>query len=103
VTFSLSALVQTAAQAGLLGSTFARLPGNPAQTQWFATLTNLLGGQPGFLTEMIFVPLNNADLFIQNLLGQYAWQAILAVIYLGWLASWWFRQPNAQLDVQTGS
>jgi len=103
VTFSLSALVQTASEAGLLGSTFAGLQGNPSQTQWYAALTNLLGGQPGLVAQMLFSPLNAVSLFLQNLLGRFLWQAVLAVIYLGWLASWWFRQPNPNPEVQTGS
>jgi anti-sigma factor RsiW len=103
VTFSLSSVVQTASDAGLFGSTFAWLQGNPSQTQWFATLTGLFSGQLGSLLQTVLSPLNNADLFIQNLLGQVFWQAILSAIYLGWLTSWWFRQPGVNLDVQTVS
>ena len=87
VTFSLSALVQTASDAGLFGSTFAGFQGNPSQTEWFRTLTEIFGGQPGFTGQMLFSTLNNADLFIHNLTGQFLWQVILGVIYLGWLAS----------------
>jgi len=102
VTFSLSTLVQTASDAGLLGSTFTWFQGNPSQTQWFAILTDLFGSQQVF-TSPIFSTLNNADLFIQNLAGQYLWQGFLGVIYLGWLASWWFRQQSFNSHVQTGS
>lgn len=103
VTFSLSSLVQTASEAGLFGNTFTWFQGNPPQTEWFATLTNLLGGQPGFIVQTILSPLNDAGLFIQNLMGQVLWQAVLGVVYLGWLASWWFRQQSANPGVQTGS
>jgi hypothetical protein len=94
VTFSLSSLVQTASDAGLLGNTFAWFQGNPPQTQWFATLMGLFGSQLGITSQMVLSPLNNADLFIHNLIGPFVWQAILAIVYLGWLVSWWFRQQN---------
>jgi hypothetical protein len=103
VTFSLSSLVQTASNAGLLGSSFAWLQGSTPQTGWFTTLANLFDGQPGFTGQMILSTLNNADLFMHNLTGQILWQLALAIIYLGWLASWWFRQQSQAHNVQTGS
>jgi hypothetical protein len=102
VTFLLSSFIQAVSDAGLLGSTFAGLQGNPSQTEWFATLTGFLGNQ-GFIIQTMLAPLNNLDLFIQSLAGQYIWQALLGVIYLGWLAAWWFRQQGAKLNVQIGS
>jgi predicted anti-sigma-YlaC factor YlaD len=95
--------VQNATNAGLFGSTFAWLQGNPPQTQWLATLTNMLGSQFGFTSQMVFSMLNNADLFIHNLIGPFLWQGFLGIIYLGWLASWWFRQQSLNSHVQTGS
>jgi hypothetical protein len=53
--------------------------------------------------QTIFSMLNDADLFIHNLAGQLLWQLVLGVIYLGWLASWWFRQQSFNSHVQTGS
>jgi predicted anti-sigma-YlaC factor YlaD len=103
VTFLLSSLVQTASDAGLLGSTFASLQGNPSQTEWFTTLTGFFGVQPGSAFQIILSQLNSLDLFIQSLAGQFIWQALLGVIYLSWLAAWWFRQQNNNLNVQTGS
>ena len=50
--------------------------------------------QPTRFSADVFSMLNNADLFIHNLIGPFIWQAFLAVIYLGWLASWWFRQQK---------
>lgn len=106
VTFSLSSLVQTASDTGLLGGSFAWLQGGAPQTEWFTTLTNLFGGQLGFTGQMILSTLNNADLFMHNLTGQILWQLALAVVYLGWLVSWWFRQQgqaHTNPNVQTGS
>jgi len=103
VTFSLSSLVLTASDTGLFGNTFTWLQANPPQTEWFATLTNLYGSQLGFTSQMTLSTLNNADLFVHDLIGPFIWQAFLAIVYLGWLASWWFRQQPSNPDVQTGS
>ena len=94
ITFSLSSVMLVVADAGLLGSNLAWLQGNPPQTQWFATLMQLFGGQLGFVGQTALIYLNNADLFIQNLTNGFIWQAILATLYLGWLSSWWFRQQK---------
>jgi hypothetical protein len=100
VTFLLSSALQTASSAGLLDGLFAGLQANPSQTEWFSTLTSFFGAQ-GLVTWL--APLNNIDLFIQNLAGQFIWQALLGIIYLGWLAAWWFRQQHSNFNVQTGS
>jgi len=92
ITFTLSSLALNASNTGLLGSSFAWLQANPLQAEWFNTLTGLFGAQLRFNTALLTI--NNADLFIENLLGQVAWQALLALIYIGWLASWWFKQPD---------
>ena len=94
VTFSLSSLFFAASDAGLFGSTFTWLQANSPQTEWFATLTNLFGSQLDFTGRLLLSTLNDSDLFIRNLVGPFLWQAILAVAYLGWLASWWFRQQG---------
>jgi hypothetical protein len=94
VTFSLSSLVLAASDAGLFGSTFTWIQGNPPQTGWFATLINLFGSQLDLTGRMLFSALNDSDLFIHDMVSPFLWQALLAVVYLGWLASWWFRQPG---------
>ena len=96
VTFFLSRLVLTASNAGLLGNTFASFKGNPPQALWLETLARLLGNQPGFISM-----LNKTDLFIQNMQGAFIWQALLAIIYLVWLVSWWFRQQNQSSNSET--
>jgi hypothetical protein len=63
---------------------------NSLQTDWFASLTNWFGYQPVSALSM----LNNAELFIHNLIVPFILQAFLAVIYLVWFASWWLRQQK---------
>ena len=100
VTFLLSRLVLTASDAGLLGNTFAVFKGNAPQAQWLEILTELFGSQPGF-NQTVISTLNNADLFVQSQGSAFIWQALLAIIYLVWLASWWFRQQDQSSNPET--
>jgi predicted anti-sigma-YlaC factor YlaD len=100
VTFALSRLVLTASDAGLLGNAFSLFQGIQPQTEWFGTVTSWLGGQLGS-GQMILSALNNIDLYLRNLVGSFIWQALLAVIYLIWLASWWFRQQNQSSNLES--
>ena len=90
VTFTLSALVLRASDAGLLGNTFTMDSSNSLETEWFASLTNWFGYQSVSALSMF----NNAELFIHYLIVPFILQAFLAVIYLIWLASWWLRQKK---------
>jgi hypothetical protein len=96
VTFLLSRLVLTASNAGLLGNTFASFKANPPQAFWLETLNRIFGNQPGLISM-----LNRTELFVQHIEGAFFWQALLAIIYLTWLASWWFRQQNQLSNSET--
>jgi hypothetical protein len=100
VTFVLSRLVSTASDAGLLGNTFSLFQGSQIQSEWFATVTSWFGGQLGS-SQMILSALNNIDLYLHNLVGSFILQAFFAVIYLIWLASWWFRQQNQSSNLES--
>ncbi len=91
VTFSLRSVVLFAADAGLLGSDLAWLQGNPLQMGWFASAINLFGNQVGLAGQVVLSGLNEAHLFLTQVTGSLFPQALLAVIYLGWLAAWWLR------------
>src|SRR3990172_3194839 len=94
VTFSLSSVILTASETGLLGNGLSWLQGNPPQTRWFSMAMDLFGGQIGFTGEFILSALNDLSLFIQELTSHFIWQVLFATLYLGWLASWWLRQSN---------
>ena len=94
ITFSLSSVILTVSETGLLGNGLSWLQGNPPQTRWFSMAMNLFGGQIGFTGEFILSALNDLSLFIQDITSRFIWQAFFATLYLGWLASWWRRQSN---------
>lgn len=94
VTVSLSSLVLTASETGLLGNGLSWLQGNPPQTRWFSLAMDLFGGQLGLTGKFILSALNDLSLFIQDMSNRLIWQALFATLYLGWLASWWLRRSE---------
>jgi hypothetical protein len=94
ITFVLGAVVTNAADAGLLGSNLAWLQGHPPQMEWFAAVTNLFGNQIGFTGRIVLSELNEAGVFVTKWMGILLPQAILAVLYLGWLVAWWLRHQR---------
>jgi hypothetical protein len=98
ITVSLSTVVLTASQAGLLGNGSAWLQGNPLQARWFSLTMDLFGGQMGVTGQFILSALNDVGLFIQSQMSLFIWQAFFATLYLGWLASWWLRQSKQSIS-----
>ncbi|RPH57429.1 MAG: hypothetical protein EHM81_11600 [Chloroflexi bacterium] len=94
ITFALSDVTLFVANAGLLDGNLAWAQGNPPQMEWFATAMSLFGGQIGLVGQVALWDLNQAHLFVTQLTGRFFWQAVLALIYLGWLASWWLRHQH---------
>jgi hypothetical protein len=94
ITFSLSEAAQFVANTGLLGGNLAWLRGNPPQMEWFATVSNLFGNQIGFTGQVVLSELNEAGVFVTKLMGILLPQALLAMLYLGWLLAWWLRHQR---------
>ena len=84
----------TAAQTtGLLSQVSASFGGGQ-QTAWFATMTSFSGIQAGGLQSSLSL-LNNLEIFRVNLLDGFLWQALIVMLYWGWLVAWWlFRRPH---------
>jgi hypothetical protein len=90
ITFSISSVLSTASEAGLFGNGFSLRGGSP-QTEWFSMAMNLSGGQIGSMGRSTLSMLNDLNIFMQDMMSSLIWQAFLAMLYLGWLASWWQR------------
>jgi len=94
ITFSLSSVAMAVADAGFLPESLTWVQGGQVQTAWFATSMDLFGGQMGLTGRETLAFLNDAELFIDSLAGQFIWQIALALLYLGWLVAWWLRQQQ---------
>jgi len=94
ITFSLSSVVLNISETGLLGSGLSSLQANPSQTGWFSLTMDLFGGQLGFTGKLILSAFNELNLFFRDMTSRFILQALFATLYLGWLASWWWRRSD---------
>ncbi len=101
ITFSLSLVVLTFSETGLLGNGLSWLQASSPQARWFSLVVDFFGGQLGPNSQFILSVLNDLSLFIQNLTNRYIWQVLFATLYLGWLISWWLRQPHQVIRANT--
>jgi anti-sigma factor RsiW len=91
--FSLSGLVNTAQMTGLLGQTANWLSGGQ-ETIWFAAVTGLFGSQAGAVQPGLSL-LNTLNVTGADLLNGFLWQALIVLLYWGWLSAWWLmRRPR---------
>jgi hypothetical protein len=88
--FVLTNAITAAQTTGLLGQAASWLGSGDQQTIWYAVLGNLVGGQAvGAQPALSF--LNGVTLFGTNLLEGFLWQALIVILYWGWLLVWWLR------------
>jgi anti-sigma factor RsiW len=91
--FSLSDAVTAAQMTGLLGQATNWLSGGQ-ETVWFAAVTSLFGSQAGAVQPELSL-LNTLNVVGANLLSGFLWQALIVLLYWGWLSVWWFvRRPR---------
>lgn len=102
ITLALTNVALFVSDAGLLGSNFAWLQGNPPQMGWFAASMSLFGNQVGATGQFALSALHDAHLFVTKVMGSLLPQLLLALLYLGWLSAWWLRY-QAQSSQSTGS
>ena len=89
--FTLTGAVSVAQTTGLFGQALGWLGFGGQETVWFATVTSLFGGQAGGAQPTLSL-LNTLNVFGVNLLDGFLWQALIVLLYWGWLAAWWLRR-----------
>jgi hypothetical protein len=88
--FTLTGVVSVADTTGLLGNAASWLGGGQ-ETVWFAAVTSLFGGQAGGAQPTLSL-LNELNVIGANLLNGFLWQALIVLLYWGWLFVWWLRR-----------
>jgi anti-sigma factor RsiW len=96
--FILSNAVTAAQTTGLLGQAAGWL-GSAKQTLWFSTLTGFSGLQAGGLRSTLSL-LNVMDIFGVNFLVGFLWQALIVLLYWGWLLAWWIRRRPQSVQLE---
>jgi anti-sigma factor RsiW len=91
--FTLTGAVTAVQITGLLGQA-ARWVNGGEETVWFAAVTSLFGSQVAQAQPALSL-LNTLDVTGVNLLDGFLWQALIVLLYWGWLSVWWFmRRPR---------
>ena len=90
--FTLTSAVTAAQITGLMGQAARWLSGGQ-ETVWFAAVTSLFGSQAP--AEPALSLLNTLSVTGANLLDGFLWQALIVLLYWGWLSAWWLmRRPR---------
>ncbi len=63
---------------------------------WYTGLVNLLGGLFDGLPQTALALLDQVSVFAAGALGRLFWQALIALLYLAWLAVWWRKRGPQQ-------
>jgi anti-sigma factor RsiW len=92
----------TAAQAtGLLGQAATWLGGGQ-QTVWYAAINSFSGVNASGLRSTLSL-LNGVDIFGVNLLTGFLWQALIVMLYWGWLSVWWLRRRPRPMKMENAA
>ena len=95
--FTLTNALSAANLTGLLGHASNWL-GSGQETIWFSTLTGLVGRQAAGAQPTLSL-LNNVGVFGANLVSGFLWQAVIVMLYWGWLLSWWLRSSPQSMKI----
>jgi hypothetical protein len=97
--FTLTGALTAAQLTGLLGQAAHWLNGGQ-ETVWFAAVTSLFGSQAGPAQPALSL-LNTLNVAGVNLLDGFLWQALIVLLYWGWLAVWWFRRRPRPMKMES--
>jgi hypothetical protein len=97
--FTLTGAFTAVQMTGLLGQAARWLSGGQ-ETIWFAAVTGLFGSQAGAAQPALSL-LNTLSVTGVNLLDGFLWQALIVLLYWGWLAVWWFRRRPRPMKMES--
>ena len=93
--FTLTGAVTAAQISGLLGS-------GGQETIWFAAVTSLFGSQAAPAQPALSL-LNTLTVTGTNLLDGFLWQALIVLLYWGWLSVWWLMRRPRPMKMENAS
>ncbi len=97
--FTLTTAISAADASGLLGQAGAWFTGGQSQAVWFAAITSLFGGQISAAQQSTLSLFNQVSVFGGDIFSGFLWQAVVVLLYWGWLAAWWFRRGSRPAKV----
>ena len=103
--FSVGNVVTVADATGLMGHISTFFSAGAAQhTLWFQAAEALFGNNLGGTSQTTASFLDQASQFFASFLSQFLWQAVIVLVYWGWLTvGWLIRRPSMQVHTQNFS
>lgn len=101
--FTISSLISAAGVTGFLGQAQSWLTGAGQQSLWFTLLGGLTGDQLLSMEGSAFGLVSMADSFGLGLLNGFFWQAVIVLLYWGWLAVWWLKRRPQPMKITASS
>lgn len=101
--FTLTTAISAADATGLLGQAGAWFTGGQPQAAWFVAITSLFGSQMNAAQQSTLSLFNQVSVFGGDLFTGFLWQAIIVLLYWGWLAALWFRHTPQPVNVTAAS
>ena len=89
-------IISLSGTGGLLGGVNALFNRSDLQPLWMTLLNVISGGQAA--NGQTVSLLNTLNGFASGFLSGFLWQAGIGLVYLGWLAVWWFRRRPQPVD-----
>ena len=99
--FTLTGALIAAQLTGLLGQAAHWLSGGQ-ETVWFAAVTSLFGSQAAPAQPALSL-MNTLNVTGANLLDGFLWQALIVLLYWGWLSAWWFRKRPRSMKMENAA
>ena len=97
--FTLTTAISAADTTGLLGQANAWFTGGQPQEVWFVAITSLFGSQMSAAQQSTLSLFNQVSVFGGDLYSGFLWQAMVGLLYWGWLAVWWSRRGPRPVKV----
>ncbi len=97
--FTLTTAISAADAGGLLGQASAWFTGGQPQAAWFVAITSLFGSQMSAAQQSTLSLFNQVSVFGGDLYSGFLWQAMVVLLYWGWLAVWWSRRGPQPVKV----
>jgi len=89
--FTLTTAISAADAGGLLGQASAWFTGGQSQALWVMAINSLFSSQMSAAQQSTLSLFNQVSVFSGDLFSGFLWQALVVLLYWGWLAAWWFR------------
>ncbi len=96
---SVNGVITVMSQANLVEDTARFFSQSSSPSLWFSAVIDLFGSSLDGTLISALLFLDQLGALRADVLGQFIWQAAIALLYLTWLAVWWIRSGSRQIKM----